>query len=393
MRTTKAIRNLIGKNEDHLKDLLREHALDDVCSVVKPLLEQRIFESTLRAKIRFPEVFEVSPGQSAERAASEAEAARSEANKISAAAGSSAEPMHFVDKKASLSTLPLGHDLRLGEKHQILFALSLRLQLAHRPGSPSQMRHPSKRSEVPSLYPVYLPYQAQYQLLVGVQSLLEYSCYKFAEVNFQNILTEREWLCPESVELTTWPKILRDNQSMLSEAAIARIGKPLVEVLNSMTLLRNTAVHRVVVSAKRIEGFLNDADALLKILQDDVRMEILAQLRRELSYTVDELHRQKDLLESRLASRLDDIAAQREKLDKLERAAVQSMLEEDKENLGFVEAHLMDTLPLYNFKKGKGPANHASSSQRGINEPDPETEQETAIIVGDTVESDESGLQ
>jgi hypothetical protein len=48
----------------------------------KALLQDEIFISTLRAKIHFPEVFEVSPAQSAERAASEAEAARSDADAI-----------------------------------------------------------------------------------------------------------------------------------------------------------------------------------------------------------------------------------------------------------------------------------------------------------------------
>jgi hypothetical protein len=42
-------------------------------------LNSKFFESTLKAKIRFPEVFEVSPAQSAERSAFEAKAARTEA--------------------------------------------------------------------------------------------------------------------------------------------------------------------------------------------------------------------------------------------------------------------------------------------------------------------------
>lgn len=46
------------------------------------LLESQVFDSTLKAKIRFPELFDISPAQGAKREASEAEAARDEANTV-----------------------------------------------------------------------------------------------------------------------------------------------------------------------------------------------------------------------------------------------------------------------------------------------------------------------
>lgn len=49
---------------------------------MKALLQDEIFTSTPRAKIRFPEVFAVSPTQSAGRVASEVEAAKSDADTI-----------------------------------------------------------------------------------------------------------------------------------------------------------------------------------------------------------------------------------------------------------------------------------------------------------------------
>ena len=88
VRNLKKIRERIQKNQHYggVQDLINEHNLDSVSSTAKVLLEQNIFESTLKAKIRFPEVFEVSPAQSAERAASEAEAAKTEAHAIRDAA-------------------------------------------------------------------------------------------------------------------------------------------------------------------------------------------------------------------------------------------------------------------------------------------------------------------
>jgi hypothetical protein len=82
VRKPKAIRSLIQENKPCLADILREHNIDRTIKVVKKLLEDRIFDDTLKAKIRFPELFDVSPTQSAEREASEAEAARGEASAV-----------------------------------------------------------------------------------------------------------------------------------------------------------------------------------------------------------------------------------------------------------------------------------------------------------------------
>lgn len=88
VRNLKTIRDRIQKHQ-HLGDvtaLLKEHDLESVCNAAKTLLKDEVFESTLRAKLRFPEVFEVSPAQSAEREVSEAEAAKTEADAMKCAA-------------------------------------------------------------------------------------------------------------------------------------------------------------------------------------------------------------------------------------------------------------------------------------------------------------------
>ena len=80
LRKSKKIEKLIRGHQKELnvKQLVQEYNIDKVCNVVKALLKSKIFESTLKAKVRFPEVFQVSPAQSAEREASEAEAAKIE---------------------------------------------------------------------------------------------------------------------------------------------------------------------------------------------------------------------------------------------------------------------------------------------------------------------------
>lgn len=82
VRRLKAVKGLIEQNKIALADILREYNVERTSNVAKKLLENQVFDSTLKAKIRFPELFDVSPTQSAEREASEAEAARDEANTV-----------------------------------------------------------------------------------------------------------------------------------------------------------------------------------------------------------------------------------------------------------------------------------------------------------------------
>lgn len=104
VRKAKKIRDLVLKRQHMLDvhELIKEHNIDNVCQVAKVLLEEGIFASTLKAKIRFPEVFEVSPAQSAERSASEEEAARSEADAIKIAA----EGHHVENLREEQAVLP-----------------------------------------------------------------------------------------------------------------------------------------------------------------------------------------------------------------------------------------------------------------------------------------------
>ena len=84
LRTLKAIRKQINQHlqDNEIVKLRKEHNLDHISDTAKNLLESQVFESTFKAKIRFPEVFNVSPAQSADREQSEAAAAKSEADAI-----------------------------------------------------------------------------------------------------------------------------------------------------------------------------------------------------------------------------------------------------------------------------------------------------------------------
>ncbi|RFU29551.1 hypothetical protein B7463_g6772, partial [Scytalidium lignicola] len=84
VRQPKVIRKFI---EAHVKradvaELIRSYDIDTICETARILLTENVFGSTHEAEVRFPEIFKVSPAQSVERAASEAEAAKHDANVI-----------------------------------------------------------------------------------------------------------------------------------------------------------------------------------------------------------------------------------------------------------------------------------------------------------------------
>lgn len=82
LRREKSILRILKSHKTSIVFLTQEFSLEAICSIAKGLLQEGIFESTSRARLRFPEVFETTAAQRSERVASEAEVARSEAEAI-----------------------------------------------------------------------------------------------------------------------------------------------------------------------------------------------------------------------------------------------------------------------------------------------------------------------
>lgn len=79
VRRVKKISQLLEQHKASIKILTKEFTLPAIAAIAKELLEEQIFESLPRAKLRYPELFQPSETQEAERAASEAEVIRIEA--------------------------------------------------------------------------------------------------------------------------------------------------------------------------------------------------------------------------------------------------------------------------------------------------------------------------
>jgi hypothetical protein len=82
IRKSKKVREVIEQHRGSFQPLVRDFGLDKVVDIVKALLDQRVFESELKAKIAFPELFQTSPARDVQRNESENDAARSAAEAL-----------------------------------------------------------------------------------------------------------------------------------------------------------------------------------------------------------------------------------------------------------------------------------------------------------------------
>jgi len=173
-----------------------------------------------------------------------------------------------------------------------------------------------------------------------VQALLERSCFAHGQTTFWEELRRRGWDCPESAELNAWTPVFLEQQAKVNPELVAQRGRPLSEIMNSLRHLRHTAVHRIRVTANRVFQFICDAENLSIILGDCGSSERLADLRRSLESTIDDINRNKDLLESRHVETLKHLADERAKLLRQEEAAHEHLLAEDEKYQARVTAIL-----------------------------------------------------
>ncbi|KAL4860773.1 hypothetical protein BDV12DRAFT_191504 [Aspergillus spectabilis] len=245
VRKRKQVMSLIQRNQPALTDILREYNIDRTCNIAKSLLDDEIFHSNLRAKIRFPELFDVSPARSSK---------------------------DIIIKSQTQPTI---------EEKEELAASKTRI---------------GTDNSTPSLYPVYIHYRSQHIITTSIQRLL---------------LVKHGWDCPEAVELTEWIKFLSQYSCEL-----VTTKKPLDELFSNLCALRHSAVHRLRKTAVGVERLAENAQLFLETLDEVDRAERVSRLRRELKTAIEELQRNKDLLEGRYFAEIKEIQNERAALDR-----------------------------------------------------------------------------
>ena len=82
VRQPKTIKKILISSKNSSSPLVQSHGFDKVVSMLKGLLERGIFSSELKAKLAFPVLYETSPEQDARHEASDAGAAKEEAEAL-----------------------------------------------------------------------------------------------------------------------------------------------------------------------------------------------------------------------------------------------------------------------------------------------------------------------
>ncbi|KAJ5917577.1 hypothetical protein N7466_011131 [Penicillium verhagenii] len=305
VRKPKVIRSLIQENKPSLAGILREYTIKRTSNVAKKLLEDQVFDDTLKAKIRFPELFDVSPNQSAEREVSEAEAAKVEASAVK----------EITEREVS-------RDIHIVSEAKSDDEGYRELDKFH------PVRYRGINKAIPSLYPVYTQYRCQHLITTTIQQLLEESCFEFAQQHFPHLLAINGWDCAEAVELTEWTKLLSQHPPQPSDG----INKPINELFGHVRELRHSAVHRLRKTANGVERLAENAQLFLETLDDVFRSEKVSVLRRELKCAIEEIKCKKDLLERRLSTQFKEIQEKRAELDMCEKDAIESMSRDDQQN-------------------------------------------------------------
>ncbi|ROV98779.1 hypothetical protein VMCG_06789 [Cytospora schulzeri] len=345
MRKRKSVQRLVEQHRKRagVAQLINKYGLGPLVDKVRCLLTEGIFESTLCAKKKFPELFEVSSAQSAERAASEAAAAAQQAQTLEEAA----------EEALEYDVGSCGGDSGIDNESPVESPVSKPPKREVPAPTPARPENPTTAIQVPSLFPMYLPFATGHRILVRTQLILETACFRFASETIPEVCAQRSWDCPEATELNVivW-QLLKQKASLhkLQAAATATAAaggaapQGLMMLANSMVRLRHATVHRGRLTAKVLEKLLVDAEALAARLNDKEATAALARTRRGVQENVVEMENNKSMLETSLRRTLDDIAAQRAELDRLEKAAVVDVLRADAEYQGFIGMHLEQSL-------------------------------------------------
>lgn len=119
IRKSKKVREVIEQHRGSFQTLIRDFGFDKVADIVKTLLDQRVFESELKAKIAFPELFQTSLARDVHRNESENDAARSAAEAL--------EELTSASEHGGLGDYYKDDNIREGKLSYILYITTQRV--------------------------------------------------------------------------------------------------------------------------------------------------------------------------------------------------------------------------------------------------------------------------
>ncbi|KAI6086747.1 hypothetical protein F4821DRAFT_237878 [Hypoxylon rubiginosum] len=349
LRKPKKVREEVEKRPSVLASLKSDLSTEKVLEILRDLLERRIFESELKAKVEFPDLFHLSPKQEAKREASEIVAAKSTAEALEEIA--SAQHLDAESGGGFGDGLPYGQDVRV-ESIETTRVEAGKATLEKGQQSTShqhiflgaEQAAPHQGAMLPSLYPTYIPYKAQHLILNEAQRMLEESCFEFVQNWAPAVLEEQGLDCASSIELTKWTRILATIAENIPQEAFDLGVTPLREILFATHALRHSAVHRLQTTARGIQDLVKSAIALTLALKDHRRAGQLEEMSYELDGKIKAMELNKNVLENSTKVGLEDIQRRREDLDRMETEMIAKMIRDDRENKSLIGVLLEDTV-------------------------------------------------
>ena len=322
---------VISKNERPFRDAIQSFSRNIVYDVIHSLLTNQVFESELKAKLQFPELYSVSAVRGLQHDASEQEAARSEQVALEELA-QSPDDVYVQYNEDDYQTPEMEGQSFLNTDNEYLAVDKWSSELSAGDEEPKRVPFDS-----PSLFPAYLSYSVQHKLLNGVQRLLEQCLYEFTAKRLPDLLKEKKWDCAEAVELGRWSEVLpsqfeRLSDEMRSNVTSFKSREAFFRALVATHPLRHAAVHRLPTHGKGLEQMLQTALSLVKALHDLPRTTKMKAVIEGFQSKRQDMELNKNHLENQLDEELAKIQAQRAALDVREREAKETMVRNDLEN-------------------------------------------------------------
>ncbi|KAI4720883.1 hypothetical protein E4T48_02843 [Aureobasidium sp. EXF-10727] len=189
---------------------------------------------------------------------------------------------------------------------------------------------------VPVTRAYWLPHSTQIQVLCGLQALAERVCFRYLQRKHPEILKETatQWGIdsPHVLELNQYIQILRTLVLPDSDAVWKGFGsRTILDLRQSMVLLRHAAVHRRIQDICTLRGWTSDGFKLAKLLDDPEAAEQFLAMALYLRTQYHKIRSEKMKAEEKLLTTLKELTAKRAELDRAEREAMDAFEEDHKQ--------------------------------------------------------------
>ncbi|KAI4949222.1 hypothetical protein J4E91_005686 [Alternaria rosae] len=316
--TEKKIRKKIKKHKDEPKiaTLIQRYGVQRITAVAFALSGHQIFVSTQKARTRFPDVFGGLPNEPSppiahvsQTGTNSAAAVQPAVTESSTAASSAAAANSVAGTYSSEGLMGIGDRLKATKEKE---------------------KTETVISHTQSFDSVALPLWDQHRILVRVQYTLEKACFDFAQEKLVELLHREGWDCAEAVELNQWARTLLSYREELKLNDMKDDVKLLPSLMESIIQLRHNAVHRVRLSSSELLQHLTDAALLAQLLHDDKCGKFLSNIRQRTQDAIEELLRNQQSLDGRLADIKKEFAAKRAELERQEATLLKVAVKEHK---------------------------------------------------------------